>query len=272
MSRSITTLIVGVALAPALAHFAMIIPESDYLDPGASDQVSLAIAFGHPAEGSLLGGDAPTTAGVVVDGEHQDLSNLLQAQEDDAGKQWWSLSHTVTEPGNHIFYANLPPYWEPAEDSYIQHLAKTIIAVGDGGDDWADALGSAYAVAEIVPLTQPTGLFAGHTFRGQLLYQGQPVADAEVEIERCHWRNLSGNTLHYPTPLHEQQVVLTDDQGIFTISLPAPGWWGIAGLVEDEHQEAITGEALSIEHPEYGAKDVEIGAVLWIQVYQPVTE
>lgn len=273
MTRSITTaLIAGLSLAPALAHFGILIPASDYLDPGTSDRISLAMAFGHPAEGSLLGGQAPSAAGVVVDGDHQQLTSQLHAQEDEDGQSWWSLSYTINQPGNHIFYANLPAYWEPAEDSYIMHLNKTIVAVGDSGDDWADLLGSDIAVAEIVPLIQPTGLFAGHSFRGQLIYQGQPVAHAEVEIERCHWRNLSTTTLIYPTPLHEQQVVLTDEQGIFTVSLPTAGWWGIAGLVEDEHQEAISGKALSIDHPEHGAKSVEVGAVLWLQAYQSVTE
>lgn len=252
--------------APLIAHFGILVPQKDVIDPGVESSIRLSAAFGHPADGELLGGAAPSAVGVVIEGEHQDLSEHLQLHDED-GKAWWSLDFAISTPGDHIFYLNPTPYWEPAEDIYIAHYVKTLVTVGDGGEGWQEALGSEITPAELVPLTRPNAMCAGNSIRAQVLYHGQAVAGAMVEVERLHWQDRSGRALNPPTPLHETQELVSDEHGIISFTPPASGWWGISALIEDEHQEAITGSALSITHPELGEKAVEVGAVLWFYAY-----
>lgn len=252
--------------APVLAHFGMLIPTSDYVDPGAQDRITVAAAFGHPADGDLLAGDAPQALGVVIEGEHHDLLAHAQ-QQDDNGSPWWSVELPITVPGDHVFYLNPTPYWEPAEDLYIAHYVKTLVTVGDGGESWMEPLGKDITPAEILPLTRPNGLYAGNSMRVQVLYHGKPVAGAMVEVERCHWQDRSGRPLAAPTPLHETQELRSDDHGIVVFTPPTSGWWGISALIEGEHQEALGGSALTITHPEEGDKEVEVGAVLWFYAH-----
>lgn len=252
---------------PALAHFGMLLPKADYLDPGVDERIVLAAAFGHPADGHLLGGEQPTTAGVVVEGRHQLLSAALTRQTDDDGMAWWSIDYPISEPGDHIFYVNPSPYWEPSEDLFIAHHVKTLVTVGDGGEGWHQALGPAITPAELVPLTRPNGLYVGNAVRLVAHYHGKAVPGVIVEVERCHWQQRSGPKLQAPTPLHLTQELKTDAQGIVTFTPPSPGWWGVSALIGSEQQAALGGQALSLEHPELGTKEVEIGAVLWFYAH-----
>jgi cobalt/nickel transport protein len=51
------------------------------------------------------------------------------------------------------------------------------------------------------------------------------------------------------------QVVRADANGVFTFGIPAAGWWGFAGL--NTAQERIQHDGTS--------KEVEVGAVLWVE-------
>ena len=53
------------------------------------------------------------------------------------------------------------------------------------------------------------------------------------------------------------QVIKADGNGVFTYALPKAGWWGFAALNEDKATIKHKGED----------KKVEIGAVIWVKVY-----
>ena len=56
------------------------------------------------------------------------------------------------------------------------------------------------------------------------------------------------------------QVVKADANGVFSYSVPFAGWWGFA---------ALNTAAEKVNH-EGTPKDVELGAVLWTQFFEPV--
>jgi cobalt/nickel transport protein len=50
------------------------------------------------------------------------------------------------------------------------------------------------------------------------------------------------------------QTIKADPNGVFTYAAPKPGWWGFAALSTDDRQ--IKG------------KEVEIGAVIWVNFHE----
>jgi cobalt/nickel transport protein len=104
---------------------------------------------------------------------------------------------------------------------------------------------------EIVPLTRPFGLYAGNVFQGRVLMDGKPVPHAEVEIEYYN----KNREAEAPNDYAITQVVKADADGIFTYAPPEEGWWGFAALNTADYTMKHEGKA----------KDVELGAVLWVK-------
>ena len=107
---------------------------------------------------------------------------------------------------------------------------------------------------EIIPLTRPFGLYAGNVFQGVVLMDGKPVPHAEVEVEYYN----RDKTAAAPTDYMVTQVVKADPNGVFTYAVPSSGWWGFAALNTAEEKMAHQGKE----------KDVEIGAVLWVEFHE----
>ena len=103
---------------------------------------------------------------------------------------------------------------------------------------------------EIVPLTRPFGNYAGNVFQGQVLVDGKPAPGCMVEVETY---NQDGR-IKPVDDYYVTQVVKADPQGIFTFVVPAAGWWGFAALNTAADTMDYQGKA----------KDVELGAVLWV--------
>ena len=140
---------------------------------------------------------------------------------------------------------NPPAYWEPAEDIYIVHYTKTVIAAF--GDDERE-IG---LKTEIVPLARPFGLYAGNVFQGIVKLNGKAVPYAEVEIE---YYNQNGKA-KAPTDYMVTQTVKADQNGVFTYAVPRAGWWGFAALNKANFKIKHDGQE----------KNVEIGAVIWVK-------
>ncbi len=66
-------------------------------------------------------------------------------------------------------------------------------------------------------------------FSGQLLKGDEPVVGVEVEIERF----LNEPPKDLPPEPMITRVVVTDPNGVFTCTLPDPGWWLCAAYVKD---------------------------------------
>jgi len=230
----------------AVAHFGMIIPSDEMVMQGESSDVRLQLMFLHPFEGSGMELAKPVEFGVVVNGVKNDLLNTLSSQKIEA-RTAWMTNYRIKRPGLYVFYMEPQPYWEPAEDIYIIHYTKTVVAAYGYDEGWDEPIGMK---TEIVPLSRPFGLYAGNVFQGVVIHKGKPVPYAEVEVE---YFNVDGR-FSAPTDYMVTQTTKADSNGVFTYAVPKAGWWGFAALSTDDRQ--IQG------------KDVEIGAVLWVNFHE----
>ena len=234
------------AVAPVRAHFGMIIPSDDMVMKGENREVALQIMFWHPFEGMGMDLVKPAEFGVVANGQKEDLLATLSPQKL-KGRDTWKTSYTIKRPGIYVFYLIPQPYWESAEDSYIVHYTKTVVAAYGEDEGWDEPIG---LKTEIVPLSKPFGLYGGNVFQGVVLLNGKPVPGAEVEVE---YFNVEGK-YSAPTDYMVTQTIKADPNGVFTYAVPKAGWWGFAALSTDDRQ--IKG------------KDVEIGAVIWVNFHE----
>ena len=161
----------------------------------------------------------------------------------------------MKKPGAYQFVMEPKPYWEPAEDCFIIHYTKTVVAAFGGEDGWDEPAG---LKTEIVPLTRPFGNYAGNVFQGRVLLDGKPVRGAEVEVE---FYNRDGK-YEAPNDYMITQVIRADADGVFTYGVPFAGWWGFAALNTAPEKMNRDG----------APKDVELGAVLWTEFLEPVRE
>lgn len=236
----------------ALAHFGMVIPSSDIVMDKKDAALSLALSFSHPMEMVGMPLSAPDSFKVFTDGEAQELKDTLKPATI-LEHPSWSADYAIKRPGVYQFVMEPAPYWEPAEDCFIVHHTKTVVAAFGEEEGWGEPLG---LKTEIVPLTRPFGNYAGNVFQGRVLLDGQPVAGADVEVE---FYNRDGRH-EAPNDFMITQVVRTDAAGVFTYAVPFAGWWGFAALNTAPEKMDHAGSP----------KDVELGAVLWTRFVDPV--
>ncbi|WP_028580134.1 DUF4198 domain-containing protein [Desulfogranum japonicum] len=231
---------------PACAHFGMLIPDTNHVTQE-HRSTSLQISFSHPFAGIGMDMEKPRQFFSFVNGEQTDLLSTLQPTTVMEHKGWQS-EYSFSRPGVYSFVVEPEPYWEPAEDVYIIHYTKTVVAAFGDDSDWDTPIG---LKTEIVPLLRPFGNYAGNTFVGKVLVDGKPVANTEVEVELYNQEA----QFSLPSEYHETQVIQTDEQGVFTFSCPQAGWWGFAALTTADY---------TLPGPDKTPKEVEQGAVLWL--------
>lgn len=231
----------------AEAHFQALIPASD-LAGHENKAVSLDIRFTHPmANGPVMEMGRPVRFGVMLKGEKQDLAGQLAERKLD-GKTAYTASYEVKRPGDHIFFLEPAPYWEPAEEKMIIHYTKVVVNAFGEEDGWDALVGFP---VEIEPLTRPYGLWTGNAFRGIALKNGKPVPFAEIEVE--YW-NVRGE-VKPPADAFVTQVIKADAHGVFSYVMPRTGWWSFAVLVDGDQP---------IPSPAGNPVAVELGGLIWI--------
>jgi len=238
-----------VSIGTLRAHFGMIIPSDDMVTKTDDKNITLKIMFIHPMEGHYMNMEKPVQFGLIVKGKKTDLLAALKETKV-KGFSTWETTYKIRTPGDHIFYVEPKPYWEPAEDCFIVHYTKVVVNSLGLEEGWDEEVG---LKTEIVPLTRPYGLWAGNVFQGVVKVKGKPEPYAEVEVE---YYNEDGK-VKWPADPMVTQVIKADGNGMFTYAMPRAGWWGFAALNEDEKKIKYEGEN----------KSVEIGAVLWVRTY-----
>jgi len=196
----------------------------------------------------------PEQFGVMVDGKKTSLMDSLKPvkNKDVEGhmRDGFKVNYTLKKPGDHIFYIEPKPYWEPAEDKFIVHYTKVVVNGFGLEEGWDDEVGFK---TEIIPLTRPYGLYTGNVFQGLVKVNGKPAPDSEIEVE---YYNKDHSLEPEAAPLITQ-VVKADSNGVFTYAMPRAGWWGFAALNEDEKKIMHNGEE----------KPIEIGALIWVKTH-----
>jgi cobalt/nickel transport protein len=257
-----------VASAAANAHFQLLYTHVTALT--GPEALRFLMLFSHPAHGGPSMDMGEPQAFYVVSQRGDDAEPVrtdlaaalapLEWREGDRSVRAYeaALERPVTRSlGDYVFVLEPAPYYESNEDKYIQQFTKTLVNIGGVPGNWAEPLG---LPAEIVPLDKPYANWAGGVFRGVVVANGEPVPNAELEIEYVnHPPDLDAHsfaaapTVEFPQDSFGTMSIRANARGEFTIGLPRAGWWGICALevgADTEHE----GKRLSQD------------AVLWIQV------
>jgi len=233
----------------AWAHYGMVIPSDSMVMQGDSKTVTLMLSFSHPFEQIGMELVKPKAFNVAIGGKSSNLLEKLQAVKI-MGHNGWQADFKIRRPGVYVFIMEPKPYWEPAEDCFIIHYTKTVVAAFGDDEGWDAESG---LKTEIVPLTKPFGLYTGNVFQGIVKLNGKAVPYAGVEIE---YYNADGRS-QAPTDYMVTQSVKADSNGVFTYAAPKAGWWGFAALNTADYKLKHNGVD----------KDVELGAVIWVQFH-----
>jgi len=249
-----TWLLFFIFTVKAMAHFGMVIPSDSMVMQEDKKNVTLKLSFSHPFEGVGMELLKPKVFNVVANGTISDLLGKLE-QTTVMEHMAWMVDYKVRKPGVYMFYMEPEPYFEPAEDCFIIHYTKTVIAAFGDDEKWDEELG---LKTEIVPLSKPFGGYAGNVFQGIVKINREPAAHAFVEVE---YYNENGKA-NSPTSYMITQGIKADKNGVFTYAIPKAGWWGFAALSEADFKLKHEG----IE------KVVELGAVIWVKFHEWQTQ
>ena len=249
--KPLKSLVVGLSLtlfwsSPSPAHFGMVIPSTNRVDQD-TREITMTLSFSHPFEAIGMDLAKPEKFYAVHEGQREDLLPGL-SETTVMAHAAWKTQLSIKRPGVYQYVMEPTPYWEPAEDLFIVHYTKTLIAAYGSDENWDQPVG---LPTEIVPLLRPFGNYAGNSFSGLVLLNGKPAANSEVEVEYYdREKNYAA-----PSDHHITQVIKTDANGVFSLTCPLPGWWGFSALNEAD---------FTMKGPDNTDKNVEIGAVLWV--------
>ncbi len=231
----------------AMAHFGMLIPSDSMIMQGDNRTVSVMLSFSHPFECVGMELVKPQVFGVMANGKKQNLLGSLK-ETNVMGHMAWQADYLIKRPGVFMFYMEPKPYWELAEDCFIVHYTKTVVTAFGDDEGWDREIG---LKTEIVPLSKPFALYAGNIFQGIVKMNGKAIPYAEVEVEYYN----RDKKMEAPTEYMITQTIKADGNGVFAYAAPKAGWWGFAALNTSDEKMKYEGQD----------KDVELGAVLWVQ-------
>ena len=231
------------------AHFQVLKPSTDIVTAEGNRTVLLDIVFTHPMEqGPVMEMGRPAKFGVLTGGKKHDLMKSLKVKKV-KGKTAYTSSYRVRSPGDHVFYIEPAPYWEPAEQKMIVHYTKVVVNAFGDEEGWDEMVGFP---VEIEPLVRPYGLWAGNMFRGIVKKNGKAVPFAEIEVEYIN----EGRKVKIPADPFITQVIKADGNGVFAYAMPRAGWWAFAALIDGDEK---------MKNPEGKEVDVELGALIWVR-------
>lgn len=231
------------------AHFQVVLPATDIVTAEGSKHLQLQLLFTHPMEqGPVMQMGRPLQFSVLLHGQKTNLLSTLKERKVD-GKTTFDTSYRIKSPGDHVFYIEPAPYWEPAEQKLIIHYTKVVVNAYGEEEGWDVMVGFP---VEIEPLVRPYGLWTGNAFRGVVKHNGNPVPFAEIEVE--YWNE--GGKVAIPSDPFITQVIKADANGVFSYTMPRAGWWGFAALVDGDEK---------LKSPDSKLVDVELGALIWVR-------
>lgn len=240
-------LFVSFPTLPVFAHFGMVIPSDSMVMQNETRTIDLALSFSHPFEMVGMALVKPKNFFVMTGTKKESLKDRLKGTTN-MSQPAWELQYKIKMPGVYNFCMEPVPYWEAAEDCFIIHYTKTVVAAFGDDENWDAEVG---LKTEIVPLSKPFGLYAGNVFQGIVKLDGKPVPWAKVEVEYYN----KSKKAHAPSDYMVAQTIKADKNGVFTYAAPKAGWWGFAALNTADYQLTFKKEK----------KEVELGAVLWVK-------
>ncbi len=201
-------------------HFNFALPSEWSMDQAEANDIQLI--WGHPYEGIYF--DAPALENAEVlkpDGTKSDLTptEITVTGAEDSAKAW-EVTFTPDIKGDYIIYADFEALVVEEEDIAWEDHVKAIVHYKTS-EGWDQTTGQ---IMEIVPLTRPYGLEEGFVFTGKVLYNGTPLADAPIEIEKYYPVGVCTEENIPEEPMVTRETK-SDPNGIFSFTLDEPGVW-----------------------------------------------
>ncbi|HVR74745.1 MAG TPA: DUF4198 domain-containing protein, partial [Planctomycetota bacterium] len=202
--------LLAAASSPLSAHYHILLPASPAVRPG--EPVPLELSYGHPFEHSLESLKPPISAKVYPPGapDGVDLLRDRAAGEREAEKKGHRLLCPIDRRGDHIVVVEAAPIFDASERVITRDHVKVIVHVRSQ-DGWDRRVGQPL---ELVPLVRPYGLRPGWVFQAAAFLDGEPLAGAEVEMERYNAE---------PPPSSPGAAGLPEDEFITRTSRTAAG-------------------------------------------------
>lgn len=246
------------ASSTLFAHYHILLPASPAVRPG--EPVALELSYGHPFEHSLEALKPPISAKVYPPGaaEGVDLLRDRAAGEKEAEKKEHRLLCPVDKRGDHIVVVEAAPIFDASERVITRDHVKVIVHARSQ-DGWDRRVGQPL---ELVPLVRPYGLRPGWVFQAAAFLDGEPLAGAEVEVERYNAEPAPSGPGAAALPEEEfiTRTSRTAAGGIVTVTLDEAGWWGIT---------VITRRG-SAPGPDGTVRPVVLRSTLWVHVGEPL--
>jgi uncharacterized GH25 family protein len=121
------------------------------------------------------------------------------------------------------FASEVPANAKNLQVSESQGRIETFVTAGK---PTTDALRPANVGLELVPVTHPNDLYAGEAASFRFLLDGKPAAKLPIVV-------MAGGTRYRDN--QEEQKLTTDDQGVISITWPAPGMYWLETSVQDQN-------------------------------------
>ncbi|MEL3906682.1 MAG: DUF4198 domain-containing protein [Treponema sp.] len=268
--KFISALLVSAVIGSAFAHFQMIYTPSSIIEEDAKS-VPFKVVFTHPFEAGHTMDIGKNEGGTVKGLEHlfvvhkeksmdvvSKLKEMTFTSLENSGKGFdfvLDKDSSFRGGGDWVLVAVPHPYYEASEDIYIKQITKVMVNKGELDTDWSNRVAEGYP--EILPLVKPYDVWVGGLFRGTVVDgKGNPVANAEIEVEYCNYdidmnaNKFTGN----PRTAKGAAVIHADEQGNFSFVPTMAGYWGFAAL-------GAGGEKT------HEGKELSEDAVLWIEAF-----
>ena len=249
MKKYISVLCICLLPTVVWCHFQVLVPSTDFVVSDGDRTVKLDVLFTHPmANGPVMNMGPVSQFGVMHNGKKHDLKDTLEKKVINRATTY-TCKYTINRPGDHVFYIEPSPYWEPSEQKMIVHYTKVVVDGMARGGQWDTMVGFP---VEIRPLVCPYSLWTGNSFRGVVVKNGKPVPFAEIEVEYLN----TDNKVVPPSDAYVTQVIKADATGTFCYTMPRAGWWAFAALIDGDNK---------MKNSEGKEVDVELGALMWVK-------
>jgi uncharacterized GH25 family protein len=204
------------------AHYSMFFPQVDSSRSG--QPVAVIYQWGHPFEHQLSDAAAPSAVTILTpSGTAVDITKEVEPIDlhapDGKKVRAFRLQFTPQERGDFVFVLRTSPIWIEEDSVFVLDTVQVVLHV-QAQMGWDNSLGKGI---EMTPLTRPYGLQPGMVFQARVRGHGRPLAGTLVEIERYN----SSPPDVLPPDEHITRTAKTDSDGVVTVSLPEPGWWGL---------------------------------------------
>ncbi len=254
----------------SFAHFQMIYTPTSIIDSNTA-AVEFKVVFTHPFESGHTMDIGKNEAGEIKGfdkffsvhkGKVQDLLPNLKKTEFSTSENTASAFDLVLDKdngfrggGDWVLIGVPHPYFEGAEDAYIQQITKVFINKGDLATDWQNRNAEGYP--EILPLVKPYDVWVGGVFRGVVVdSKGKPVPNAEIEVEYVNY-DVNMKKSKFEKKAKTQRgaaVIIADVNGTFSFVPTRAGYWGFAALGAGDAKE-------------FAGKELSQDAVIWIEAF-----